>query len=180
MSLFDSALLQRCQHLLDRIYHETHIDVPVGTLAKRLLETMRLGSSRYDGASHDSLHPCDLWDQSSTVMITYGDSFLSPNEKPLITLKHFLDDSQITDQIKTFLTYNYPKHKRGSSLLKYICMYKIHTNSANTFFICIAWSRIKSVGIEVQSARSEVTIWRVVILLVCGWIIFNCSSIRQT
>ena len=92
MSLFDSALLQRCQHLLDMIYHETHIDVPVGTLAKRLLETMRLGSSRYDGASHDSLHPCDLWDQSSTVMITYGDSFLSPNEKPLITLKHFLDE----------------------------------------------------------------------------------------
>lgn len=92
MSLFDSALLQRCQHLLEMIYHETKIDVPIGTLAKNLLETMRLGSSRYDGASHDSLHPCDLWDQSSTVMITYGDSFLSPNEKPLITLKHFLDE----------------------------------------------------------------------------------------
>ena len=92
MSLFDSALLQRCQHLLDRIYHETHIDIPTGVLAKKLLETMRLGSSRYDGASHDSLHPCDLWDQSSTIMITYGDSFLSPNEKPLITLKHFLDE----------------------------------------------------------------------------------------
>ena len=92
MSLFDSALLQRSQHLLDMIYHETEVDLPISVLAKNLLEAMRLESSHFEGASHDQLHPSDLWDQSSTVMITYGDSFLSANEKPLITLKHFLDE----------------------------------------------------------------------------------------
>ena len=92
MSLFDSALLQRSQHLLDMIYHETEVDLPISVLAKNLLEAMRLESSYFEGASHDQLHPSDLWDQSSTVMITYGDSFLSANEKPLITLKHFLDE----------------------------------------------------------------------------------------
>ena len=92
MSLFDSALLQRSQHLLGMIYHETEVDLPISVLAKNLLEAMRLESSHFEGASHDQLHPSDLWDQSSTVMITYGDSFLSANEKPLITLKHFLDE----------------------------------------------------------------------------------------
>jgi sucrose phosphorylase len=92
MSLFDSALLQRSQHLLEMIYHETVIELPFDVLAKKMLAAMGLENISLKAASHDQIRPCDLWDQSTTVMITYGDSFLSDKEKPLITLKHFLDE----------------------------------------------------------------------------------------
>jgi sucrose phosphorylase len=92
MSLFDSALLQRSQHLLEMIYHETDIGIPFEVFTETLLKEMRLESESHQVASHDQVRPSDLWDQSTTVMITYGDSFLSDKEKPLITLKHFLDE----------------------------------------------------------------------------------------
>ncbi|MBQ0730234.1 MAG: sugar phosphorylase [Oleispira antarctica] len=92
MSIFDSALLQRTQHLLEMIYHETNINVSFEMLTETLLQEMRLESESHQIASHDQVRPSDLWDQSTTVMITYGDSFLAAKEKPLITLKHFLDE----------------------------------------------------------------------------------------
>jgi sucrose phosphorylase len=92
MSLFDSALLQRSQHLLEMIYHQTDLNVPFDELTEALLKEMKLESVSHKAASHDQIRPSDLWDQSTTVMITYGDSFLAAKEKPLITLKHFLDE----------------------------------------------------------------------------------------
>lgn len=92
MSIYDSALLQRSQHLLEMIYHQTDIAVPFDHFAKKLLAEMRLETVAHQAASHDPMRPSDLWDQSTTVMITYGDSFLAEKEKPLITLKHFLDE----------------------------------------------------------------------------------------
>ncbi len=92
MSLFDSELLQRSQHLLEVIYHQTEIDIPFDVFAEQLLIEMRLETESHQDASQDPVRPCDLWDQSSTIMITYGDSFLLADEKPLITLKHFLDE----------------------------------------------------------------------------------------
>jgi sucrose phosphorylase len=89
MSLFDPALLQRSQHLLEQIYHQTELDLSLEQLAHKCLQAMRLDQSSLESAA--SSH-CDLWDQSSTVMITYGDSFLAQGEKPLVTLKHFLDE----------------------------------------------------------------------------------------
>ena len=92
MSLFDSALLQRSQHLLEMIYHQTDLNVPFDELTEALLKEMKLESVSHKAASRDQIRPSDLWDQSTTVMITYGDSFLAAKEKPLITLKHFLDE----------------------------------------------------------------------------------------
>ncbi len=92
MSLQDSALLERTQHLLQLIYHETEIQQPIETLAHKILLEMRLDQVGNEPISHDKIWPSDLWDQTSTIMITYGDTFLSPEEKPLISLKHFLDE----------------------------------------------------------------------------------------
>ena len=89
MSLFDSALSQRSQHLIEQIYHQTDLTISSEELAHQCLLAMRLDQSSSEPVS--SLHN-ELWDQTSTIMITYGDSFLSPAEKPLITLKHFLDE----------------------------------------------------------------------------------------
>jgi sucrose phosphorylase len=93
MSLFDSALLQRTQHLLEQIYHQTELDMSLEQLASACLNTMGLNQSAAAQMSEEAEFSYDsLWDQSSTIMITYGDSFLSPKEKPLVTLKHFLDE----------------------------------------------------------------------------------------
>ena len=92
MSLYDPALLQRSLHLLEVIYHETDIKLSFTELANLLLKEMRLDPSCHDMAVHDQVKNSELWDQSSTVMITYGDTFLSPKQKPLTTLKHFIDE----------------------------------------------------------------------------------------
>ena len=93
MSLFDSALLQRTQHLLAQIYHQTELDMSLDQLADECLTTMGLNqSASMDAGGKLDFSYDNLWDQTSTVMITYGDSFLSAKEKPLETLKHFLDE----------------------------------------------------------------------------------------
>ncbi len=92
MSLFDSALLTRSQHLLEQIYHQTDIGMTFDELAGKLLKEMRLENAGHQVASHESMQLNDLWDQSTTIMITYGDSFLSDKEKPLVSLKYFLDE----------------------------------------------------------------------------------------
>lgn len=87
MSLVDSTLLQRTVHLLEMIYHDTTLDCHLAEVAQQALKEMRLDEHCHQPALH-----CDLWDQSSTIMITYGDSLFSEGEKPLLTLKHFLDE----------------------------------------------------------------------------------------
>ena len=87
MSLLDSSLLQRTIHLLEMIYHDTSVSSQMQIIAHKALKEMRL-----DGSSEAPALHCDLWDQTSTIMITYGDSLLYEGEKPLKTLKHFLDE----------------------------------------------------------------------------------------
>lgn len=87
MSLYNSTLLERTLYLLEIIYHDTPVNGQLSHIAQQALKEMRL-----DEQSHTPPLHRDLWDQSSTVMITYGDSLLSPGEKPLVTLKHFLDE----------------------------------------------------------------------------------------
>lgn len=89
MSLFDSALLQRSQHLLEQIYHQTELPLSAQQLGFQCLQAMRIDQSSLDAVCTTD---CNLWDQSTTIMITYGDSFIAAEEKPLITLKHFLDN----------------------------------------------------------------------------------------
>ena len=45
------------------------------------------------GVGHKNAKPrySSLWDQRDAIMITYGDSLLLDNQRPLRTLKHFLD-----------------------------------------------------------------------------------------
>jgi sucrose phosphorylase len=87
MSLTDSTLLQRTVHLLEMIYHDTELNCQVSDFAQQALKEMALDQQCHTPALH-----CDLWDQHSTVMITYGDSLMSEGEKPLVTLKKFLDE----------------------------------------------------------------------------------------
>ncbi|PLW81672.1 alpha-amylase [Kineobactrum sediminis] len=74
------------QHL-QVIYH--HVAVPQGLeqLADELVSTMGL-----DGDVHFPRQYANHWNQGDVVMITYGDTVLAENEKPLQTLKRFLDN----------------------------------------------------------------------------------------
>jgi len=77
----------RVQHHLDMIYHANPLGAELDGLAGELLELMRLDADTPLAAGH-----INHWDQRDALVITYGDSILRQGEKPLATLKHFLDE----------------------------------------------------------------------------------------
>ncbi len=79
-------LTERVQHHLDAIYHDNPLGANLEGLAAELLALMGLE----DAAVSPQL-PVNHWDQRDTIMITYGDSVLREGERPLQTLKRFLD-----------------------------------------------------------------------------------------
>lgn len=84
---YESLKQQTC-HLLEVIYREIPLDIELSGLAQNALEEMKIGET-------SAAPPCtdnSLWDERTTCMITYGDTFLKNGEKPLHTLKHFLNE----------------------------------------------------------------------------------------
>ena len=80
-------LLQRVQHHIDAVYHENPLNAELNGLAGRLLTLMRL-----DDKCKPPERFSNLWSERDVVMIGYGDSLLAKGEKPLHTLKRFLDE----------------------------------------------------------------------------------------
>ncbi len=80
-------LRDRVQHHVDTIYHDNPLNADLTGLADELLALMRL-----EGNAGLTQYPVNHWDQRDTVVITYGDSLLRAGEKPLRTLKTFLDE----------------------------------------------------------------------------------------
>ncbi|KEA63673.1 Sucrose phosphorylase [Marinobacterium lacunae] len=84
MSQADLELLrQRVTAHLDRIYGGNDNS----SLAEQLIEKMALSADCSMPEPHSN-----LWDQEDILLITYGDSLLCPNEKPLRTLRRFLHE----------------------------------------------------------------------------------------
>ncbi|MEP6389152.1 MAG: sugar phosphorylase [Halioglobus sp.] len=81
-----ALLRERVQHHLEAIYHSIAIDLSIEKLASELLAIMQLGEHTQEPRQH-----VNHWDQTDTVMITYGDSLQQEGELPLVTLKHFLE-----------------------------------------------------------------------------------------
>lgn len=75
-------------HLADQLTSVyTQLDRPeLLELSEQLVSIMDVPSLEYHKPSHN------YWDQSDSVLITYGDSLLESHEKPLRTLKKFLDN----------------------------------------------------------------------------------------
>lgn len=80
-------LLERVRLHIREIYHENPLNADLEGLPEALLSLMRLDRSPAEPLQHTN-----HWDQSDALMITYGDSLKVANEKPLVTLKHFLDE----------------------------------------------------------------------------------------
>jgi sucrose phosphorylase len=81
-----AALRERVQLHLETIYHATAIDTSVEELSNDLLAIMRLGDDVEEPRPY-----VNHWDQTDTIMITYGDSLQVEDELPLVTLRHFLE-----------------------------------------------------------------------------------------
>ncbi len=73
------------QHLL-MIYDGVPAVCPDATMAEQLLQAMGLGPGVEPPRPH-----ANHWSERDALLITYGDSVVAPGEKPLHTLKRFLD-----------------------------------------------------------------------------------------
>jgi sucrose phosphorylase len=82
------TLRDRVEQHLQAIYHDQPLEASMAGLAEELLALMRLGAEQGPPQQH-----VNHWDQCDTILITYGDSLLCPGEKPLVTLKRFLDEN---------------------------------------------------------------------------------------
>tara|TARA_R110000772_G_scaffold54227_1_gene123790 strand:+ start:67651 stop:69423 length:1773 start_codon:yes stop_codon:yes gene_type:complete len=79
-------LQARVQQHLEVIYADTPAAASAHELVPQLIQAMRL--------QRDVLTPApgrNTWSERDALLITYGDSLLAPGEKPLHTLKRFLD-----------------------------------------------------------------------------------------
>jgi len=84
----DQLLIRgRVRHHLEMIYHAHPPDVSLDSLADELLALMRLEPDTALAPGH-----INHWSQRDVLAITYGDSLLRAGEKPLATLKRFLDE----------------------------------------------------------------------------------------
>lgn len=80
-------LLERVRLHVQAIYHDNPLGADLDDLPEALLALMRLEQSAAQPRQHES-----HWDQSDALMISYGDTLRVEGEKPLVTLKRFLDE----------------------------------------------------------------------------------------
>ncbi|MBU1694926.1 MAG: sugar phosphorylase [Verrucomicrobia bacterium] len=80
-SYYSSAVMQRLRGRLERLY---------GRRAERCLSRLAMLIGRY-GIGDDPVPAAPRWSEKDAVLITYADMIHAPAEKPLYTLKRFLD-----------------------------------------------------------------------------------------
>ncbi len=80
-------LRDRVQRHLDAIYHDNPLEADLDGLADELIGLMRLEAVDFQPEPF-----INHWDQGDVIAITYGDSILREGDKPLQTLKAFLDE----------------------------------------------------------------------------------------
>ena len=83
LTMLKNKLVQQ----LNIIYKEVELNISCEELSEQLVKLMRLDEACSTPVAYKS-----HWSQQDVVMITYGDSLLKPDEKPLVTLKHFMDN----------------------------------------------------------------------------------------
>ncbi|MCZ8529142.1 sugar phosphorylase [Alteromonas sp. PRIM-21] len=80
-------LHDKVKHHLESIYADVALDVSYETLATELMNTIGI-QQQTDIATPKSHH--NYWDEDDIIMITYGDSVIDDDERPLVTLNKFL------------------------------------------------------------------------------------------
>lgn len=78
---------------LQVIYQGITLKTPLEQIASRLIAKMELAENARGPKPFQN-----RWNESDIVMITYGDSIVKDGEKPLVTLKHFID-THLSDEL---------------------------------------------------------------------------------
>lgn len=86
-SKHNAILLERVKSHVEAIYHDNPLDADLEGLPESLIALMNVGQSVTQPQQY-----ANHWDQGDALMITYGDSLTIENEKPLVTLKRFMDE----------------------------------------------------------------------------------------
>ncbi|TEW51535.1 sugar phosphorylase [Psychromonas sp. RZ5] len=80
------VLKNKVMQQLNFIYNEVELSTNSDLLSDELIALMRIEESCQSPAPHKN-----HWTQKDVVMITYGDSIVKADEKPLVTLQHFMN-----------------------------------------------------------------------------------------
>ena len=80
------VLKNKVMQQLNFIYNEVELSTNADLLSDQLIALMRIDESCQSPAPHQN-----NWTQKDVIMITYGDSLVKANEKPLVTLENFMN-----------------------------------------------------------------------------------------
>jgi sucrose phosphorylase len=125
--------------------------VDCGFVAEQLMDAMALAPNAEAPPAHQN-----LWDQSDIVLITYADTVQQADEKPLVTLKRFLDDC-LRDSISAvhilpFFPYS---SDDGFSVMDYLAVNESHGNWEDIEAIAGDYKLMADLVINHMSARSR-------------------------
>ncbi|HEY7866372.1 MAG TPA: alpha-amylase, partial [Psychromonas sp.] len=79
-------LQKKLNQQLAIIYKDIELAVTVEELSGKLISLMRLDQTCYLPVAAQN-----KWSERDVILITYADSLLEADKKPLVTLKHFID-----------------------------------------------------------------------------------------
>ncbi|TEW55326.1 alpha-amylase [Psychromonas sp. RZ22] len=82
LDLLKTKLIQQ----LSFIYNEVELTTSYEQLSDELIQLMRLEKNCCTPVAYQN-----HWSQQDVIMITYGDTLVKEDEKPLVTLQHFID-----------------------------------------------------------------------------------------
>ncbi|MDO6569130.1 sugar phosphorylase [Alteromonas sp. 1_MG-2023] len=82
------VLHDKVKHHLEYIYADVPLEHSLESLTMSLMETM--GITPEDDIDLPQSHS-NYWDEEDVIMITYGDSVIDADERPLVTLNRFLN-----------------------------------------------------------------------------------------
>ncbi len=148
-----SALLQleqRTAQHLELIYDGLLCPSARNSLSDDLIEAMRLTSVEDCPPTH-----VNLWSQNDVVLITYADTVVTPGEKPLDTLKTFIDTHlrQFINSVHILPFFPYSSDD-GFSVIDYSSVNEAHGDWAHVSAIGNDYHLMSDLVINHCSARS--------------------------
>ncbi|OJS99912.1 sugar phosphorylase [Marinobacter nauticus] len=120
-------------------------------VAEQLMDAMALVPDAEAPPAHQN-----HWDQSDIVLITYADTVQQPDEKPLVTLKRFLDDSlrDVISAVHILPFFPYSSDD-GFSVMDYLAVNESHGGWNDIEAIAGDYKLMADLVINHMSARSR-------------------------
>jgi len=140
-------LTSRLEGMLQAVYPT----LDCGALANDLLGAMALAPDAPSSPAHQN-----QWDEGDVLLITYADTVQRDGEKPLVTLKHFLDDclrdSVNAVHILPFFPYS---SDDGFAVMDYLAVNEAHGSWRDVEAIAEEYRLMADLVINHMSARSR-------------------------